>query len=175
VFAFAAGSQHTYDYINNNPEVMAAPVDYTNDVRVMAQIDNFISINNCIDMDLFGQVNAESAGIRHISGTGGQLDFAMGAYLSNGGKSFICMSSTMTDKQGNLKSRIVPTLTPGSITTDPRSCIHYIVTEYGMVNMKGLNTWQRAEQIINIAHPQFRDQLIADAEKAGIWRRSQKR
>jgi acyl-CoA hydrolase len=154
---------------------MAAPVDYTNDVRVMAQIDNFISINNCIDMDLFGQVNAESAGIRHISGTGGQLDFAMGAYLSNGGKSFICMSSTMTDKQGNLKSRIVPTLTPGSITTDPRSCIHYIVTEYGMVNMKGLNTWQRAEQIINIAHPQFRDQLIADAEKAGIWRRSQKR
>jgi acyl-CoA hydrolase len=141
----------------------------------MAQIDNFISINNCIDMDLFGQVNAESAGIRHISGTGGQLDFAMGAYLSNGGKSFICMSSTMTDKQGNLKSRIVPTLTTGSITTDPRSCIHYIVTEYGMVNMKGLNTWQRAEQIINIAHPQFRDQLIADAEKAGIWRRSQKR
>jgi acyl-CoA hydrolase len=126
-------------------------------------------------MDLFGQVNAESAGIRHISGTGGQLDFAMGAYLSNGGKSFICMSSTMTDKQGNLKSRIVPTLTTGSITTDPRSCIHYIVTEYGMVNMKGLNTWQRAEQIINIAHPQFRDQLIADAEKAGIWRRSQKR
>ena len=120
-------------------------------------------------------MNAESAGTKHISGTGGQLDFAMGAYLSNGGKSFICMSSTMTDKQGNLKSRIVPTLTPGSICTDPRTCVNYIVTEYGMVNMKGLSTWERAEQIINIAHPQFRDQLIADAEKAGIWRRTNKK
>jgi acyl-CoA hydrolase len=141
----------------------------------MAQIPNFISINNCIDMDLFGQVNAESAGVKHISGTGGQLDFVMGAYLSQGGKSFICMSSTMTDKEGNLKSRIVPTLTPGAICTDPRSCVHYIVTEYGMVNMKGLNTWQRAEAIVGLAHPQFRDELIASAEKMKIWRRSNKR
>ena len=175
VFAFAAGTKKLYDYIDRNPDVMAAPVDYTNDVRVMAQIDNFISINNAIDMDLFGQVNAESAGTKHISGTGGQLDFAMGAYLSNGGKSFICMSSTVMGKDGTLKSRIVPTLTTGSIATDPRTCGHYIVTEYGMVNLKGLSTWQRAEQIINIAHPDFRDQLIADAEKMNIWRRSNKK
>ena len=175
VFAFAAGSQKLYDYIDHNPEVMAAPVDYTNAVEVIAQIDNFISINNAIDMDLFGQVNAESAGIKHISGTGGQLDFAMGAYQSKGGKSFICMSSTVTGKDGSLKSRIVPTLTPGSIATDPRTCVHYIVTEYGMVNMKGLSTWERAEQIINIAHPDFREQLIQDAEKMGIWRKSNKR
>ena len=154
---------------------MAAPVDYTNDVRVMAQIDTFISINNAIDMDLFGQVNAESAGTKHISGTGGQLDFAMGAYLSNGGKSFICMSATVMGKDGTLKSRIVPTLTNGSIATDPRTCGHYIVTEYGMVNLKGLNTWERADKIISIAHPQFRDELIKDAEKMGIWRRSNKR
>ena len=174
VFAFAAGSKELYDYVDRNPDVMAAPVDYTNDVRVMAQIDNFISINNAIDMDLYGQVNAESAGTKHISGTGGQLDFAMGAYLSKGGKSFICMSSTVTDKQGNVKSRIVPTLTPGSIATDPRSCTHYIVTEYGMVNMKGLSTWQRAEAAISLAHPDFREQLIKDAEKMGIWRRSNK-
>ncbi|MBQ5799484.1 MAG: butyryl-CoA:acetate CoA-transferase, partial [Oscillospiraceae bacterium] len=151
-----------------------APVDYTNDVRVIAQIDNFISINNAIDCDLFGQVNAESAGVKHISGTGGQLDFAMGAYMSNGGKSFICMSSTVTGKDGSLKSRIVPTLTPGSICTDPRSCTHYLVTEYGMANLKGLSTWQRAEALIAIAHPDFREQLIADAEKMGIWRRSNK-
>ena len=175
VFAFAAGTKKLYDYIDRNPDVMAAPVDYTNDVRVMAQIDNFISINNAIDMDLFGQVNAESAGTKHISGTGGQLDFAMGAYLSNGGKSFICMSSTVMGKDGTLKSRIVPTLTNGSIATDPRTCGHYIVTEYGMVNLKGLSTWQRAEQIIGIAHPDFRDQLIADAEKMNIWRRSNKK
>ena len=174
VYAFAAGTQKLYDYVDRNPDVMAAPVDYTNDVRVIAQLDNFISINNAIDMDLFGQVNAESAGLKHISGTGGQLDFVMGAYLSKGGKSFICMSSTVTGKDGTVKSRIVPTLTPGSIATDPRSCVHYIVTEYGMVNLKGLSTWERAEALISIAHPDFREQLIQDAEKMHIWRRSNK-
>ena len=174
VYAFAAGSQKLYDYVDRNPAVMAAPVDYTNDVRVLAQLDNFISINNAIDMDLFGQVNAESAGLKHISGTGGQLDFVMGAYLSKGGKSFICMSSTVTGKDGTVKSRIVPTLTPGSIATDPRSCVQYIVTEHGMVNLKGLSTWERAEAIISIADPQFREQLIQDAQKMGIWRRSNK-
>ena len=174
VYAFAAGSKKLYDYVDRNPEVMAAPVDYTNDVRVLAQLDNFISINNAIDLDLFGQVNAESAGLKHISGTGGQLDFVMGAYLSKGGKSFICLSSTVTGKDGTMKSRIVPTLTPGSIATDPRSCVHYIVTEYGMVNLKGLSTWQRAEALISIAHPDFREQLIQDAEKMHIWRRSNK-
>ena len=160
--------------MNRNPDVMAAPVDYTNDVRVIGKIDNFISINNAVDLDLFGQVNAESAGLKHISGTGGQLDFVMGAYLSKGGKSFICLSSTVTGKDGTMKSRIVPTLTNGSICTDPRSCVHYIVTEYGMVNLKGLSTWERAEALISIAHPDFREQLIADAEKMGIWRRSNK-
>ena len=174
VYAFAAGSKKLYDYVDRNPDVMAAPVDYTNDVRGLAQLDNFISINNAIDMDLFGQVNAESAGLKHISGTGGQLDFVMGAYLSKGGKSFICMSSTVTGKDGTVKSRIVPTLTPGSICTDPRSCVHYIVTEYGMVNLKGLSTWERAEALISIAHPDFREQLIQDAEKMHIWRRSNK-
>ena len=175
VYAFAAGTQKLYDYIDRNPDVMAAPVDYTNAVGVIAQLDNFISINNAIDMDLFGQVNAESAGTKHISGTGGQLDFVMGAYLSKGGKSFICMSSTVTGKDGSVKSRIVPTLTPGSIVTDPRSCTQYIVTEYGMVNLKGLSTWERAEKLISIAHPDFRDGLIADAEKLGVWRRSSRR
>ena len=174
VYAFAAGTQKLYDYVDRNPAVMAAPVDYTNDVRVLAQLDNFISINNAIDMDLFGQVNAESAGLKHISGTGGQLDFVMGAYLSKGGKSFICMSSTVTGKDGSVKSRIVPTLTPGSIATDPRSCVQYIVTEHGMINLKGLSTWERAEAIISIADPQFREQLIQDAEKMHIWRRSNK-
>ena len=174
VYAFAAGTQKLYDYVDRNPAVMAAPVDYTNDVRVLAQLDNFISINNAIDMDLFGQVNAESAGLKHISGTGGQLDFVMGAYLSKGGKSFICMSSTVTGKDGTVKSRIVPTLTPGSIATDPRSCVQYIVTEHGMINLKGLSPGERAEAIISIADPQFREQLIQDAEKMGIWRRSNK-
>ena len=175
VYAFAAGSKDMYDYMDLNPDVMAAPVDYTNDVRVISQLDKFISINNVVDLDLFGQVNAESAGIRQISGTGGQLDFVLGAYLSKGGKSFICLSSSMTDKNGNARSRIVPTLSSGSICTDPRSTVQYLCTEYGIINLKGLNTWERAAAIISIAHPDFRDDLVASAEKMGIWRKSNKR
>ena len=92
---------------------MSAPVDYTNDVRTISALDNFMSINNAVDLDLFGQVNAESAGIKHISGAGGQLDFVLGAYLSKGGKSFICCSSTFKNKAGELQSRILPTLNTG--------------------------------------------------------------
>lgn len=175
VYAFGAGTQKLYDYVNNNPECMSAPVDYTNDVRVISSIDNFMSINNAVDVDLFGQVNAESAGTKHISGAGGQLDFVLGAYLSNGGKSFICCSSTFKTKDGTVKSRILPTLNPGSIVTDTRANIHYLVTEYGKVNLKGASTWEKCAKIISVAHPDFRDELIAEAEKMHIWRASNKR
>ena len=131
VFAFGAGTQKLYDYVNNNPECMSAPVSYTNDARTIAQIDNFISINNIVDVDLFGQMNAESARIKKISGAGGQLDFVLGAYLSRGGKSFICCSSTFKKKDGTLESRIRPTLETGSVVTDARPCAHWFVTEYG--------------------------------------------
>ncbi len=173
-YAFGAGTKKLYDYLDENPELMSAPVSYTNDIRSISALDNFISINNAVDIDLFGQVNSESAGTKHISGAGGQLDFVLGAYLSNGGKSFICCSSTFTDKEGNLKSRILPTLNPGSIVTDTRANVHYVVTEYGKVNLKGLSAWQKCEALISIAHPQFRDELIAEAEKLKIWRRSNK-
>ena len=163
-----------YDYLNDNPECMSAPVDYTNSIATISSIDNFISINNAVDVDLYGQISAESSGIRQISGAGGQLDFVMGAYLSNGGKSFVCLSSTFTNKKGETFSRILPTLHNGSVVTDTRSNAHYIVTEYGMANLKGKSTWERAEALINIAHPDFRDQLIKDAETAHIWRRSNK-
>jgi butyryl-CoA:acetate CoA-transferase len=176
VYAFGGGTQKLYDYVNDNPECMAAPVDYTNDVRTVAQLDNFVSINNAVDLDLFGQVNAESAGPRNISGAGGQLDFVLGAYLSHGGKSFICLSSTFKNKKtGQVESRIMPTLAPGSIVTDTRANIHYLCTEYGCVNLKGLPTWQKAEAIISVAHPDFRDSLIDAAAKMNIWRRSNKR
>ncbi|MGI6012586.1 MAG: butyryl-CoA:acetate CoA-transferase [Ruminococcus sp.] len=175
VYAFAAGSQELYDYIDNNPEMYSASVGYVNDVRTVSALDNFMSINNAVNIDLFGQVNAESAGVKHISGAGGQLDFVLGAYLSKGGKSFICCSSTFKDKAGNLKSRILPVLDSGSIVTDTRTNTHFVVTEYGKVNLKGLSTWQRCEKLISIAHPEFRDQLIKDAEKMNIWRASNKR
>ena len=173
-YAFGAGTKKMYDYLDENPELMSAPVDYTNDVRTIAQLDNFISINNAVDFDLFGQINAESAGTKHISGAGGQLDFVLGAYLSKGGKRIVCCSSTFTRKDGTVESRIQPTLAQGSIITDTRANTHYLVTEYGKVCLKGLSAWERTEKIISIAHPDFRDWLIEEADKMHIWRRSNK-
>lgn len=173
-YAFGLGTKKMYDYLNDNPELLSAPVDYTNSAAQIAKLDNFISINNTVDVDLFGQISAESSGIKQISGAGGQLDFVLGAYLSNGGKSFICCSSTFKDKEGNLQSRILPTLHPGSAVTDTRANTMYLVTEYGIANLKGLSTWQRAEAIIGLAHPDFREELIKDAEKMKIWRRTNK-
>lgn len=171
-YAFAAGTQRLYDYLDHNLECMAAPVDYVNSIARVASIDNFISINGAVDLDLYGQVSSESSGIHHISGAGGQQDFVMGAYLSNGGKSFICCSSTVKDKKtGELRSRIRPTLIEGSIATCTRTNLHYVVTEYGKVNVKGMSTWERAEALISVAHPQFQEELIREAEKMGIWRK----
>jgi acyl-CoA hydrolase len=161
--------------LNENPECLGAPVDYTNDVRVISQLDNFVSINNAVDVDLFGQINAESSGPAHISGAGGQLDFVLGAYLSKGGKSFVCCPSTYKDKDGSIKSRIRPMLKEGSIVTDTRTNAHFIVTEYGKANLKGLTVWERAEAMINIAHPDFREELIKEAEKMNIWLPSHRR
>lgn len=174
VYAFGAGTQKLYDYLDDNPQCMSAPVDYTNSIDSISAIDNFMSINNAVDIDLFGQVSSESSGIKHISGAGGQLDFVLGAYKSNGGKSFICCSSTFTDKKGEMHSRILPTLHPGSVVTDTRANIHYLVTEYGKVNLKGLSAWEKCEKIISVAHPDFREELIQEAEKMHIWRRSNK-
>lgn len=175
-YAFAAGTQKLYDFLNNNPECMAAPVNYVNDIARVSQIDNFTSINGAVDIDLYGQVSSESSGTNHISGAGGQQDFVMGAYLARGGKSFICCSSSVKDKKtGELKSRIRPTLVEGSVVTATRTNLHWIVTEYGKFNVKGKSTWERAEGLIAIAHPQFREELIAEAEKMRIWRRSNKR
>lgn len=170
-YAFGMGSQKLYDFVHNNPQLMSCPVDYINDVNKVAMIDNFISINNAVEIDLFGQVSSESTGTKQISGTGGQLDFVLGSYLSRGGKSFICLSSTY-GKEENVRTRIVPTLAPGSISTVCRSCTHWVVTEYGKVNLKGKNTWQRAEALISIAHPDFHDELVRAAEEMKIWRNS---
>ena len=170
VYSFAAGSQRVYDFLNDNRECMTAPIDYVNDIRTIAAIDNFASICGAVEVDLYGQVSAESSGFRQISGAGGQQDFVLGAYLSRGGKSFICCSSTYVDKNGTSHSCIVPSLAQGTAVTEARPNTMYVVTEYGAVNLKGMTTWQRAEALIGIANPIFRDKLIAQAEKQGIWR-----
>jgi len=172
-YAFAAGSQFLYDWMDMNPSLASYPVSYTNAPHIMAQNDNMMSINACVEVDLFGQISSESSGTRHISGTGGQLDYATGAYMSEGGMSFICCNASYTDKKtGTIKSRITPMLPQGSIVTVPRTQAHMIVTEYGVADLAGRSTWQRAEALINIAHPDLRDDLVKEAEKMNIWRKN---
>ena len=168
------GSQALYDWVDQNPGVVVEPLEYVNAPETIGKLDNMISINNCIAVDLYGQVCAESAGLRHISGTGGQLDYLTGDAMSKGGKAFICMTSSFVDKTGVRRSRVLPHF-GGDIVTDPRSQAYYIVTEYGAVNLAGRSTWERAELLVSIAHPDFREDLIAAAEDQKIWRRSNKR
>lgn len=168
VTGMVIGSEALYNWVDHNPGIAIAPLEYVNAAESIAKNDNMISINNCIAVDLYGQVCAESAGLRHISGTGGQLDYMTGAAMSKGGKAFICMTSTYTDSNGEMKSRIVPHFA-GDIVTDPRSQSYYVCTEYGVVNLVGRTTWERAELLISIAHPDFRDDLIKGAERQKIW------
>ena len=170
-YSFAAGTQKLYDFMKDNPSVAAYPVDYTNHPFIASKIDKLISINSAVEIDLSGQVCSESAGPYIISGAGGQLDFVEAAYNSKGGKTFICLPSTFTDKAGKTHSRIKGMMTLGSIITDTRPGVQYVVTEYGKVNLKGMSSWQRAEGLISIAHPDFRDDLIAEAKELRIWRK----
>lgn len=175
VFTFAYGSTELYDFLDEHPDMVTASVDYVNDPHIIAEHDNFISINAAVEVDLYGQISAETSGTKQISGTGGQLDFVTGACNSKGGKSIISITSTFTDKQGVAHSRIVPHFPLATTTTTPRHSVQYIATEFGIYNLRAKSLWQRAEGLINIAHPDFRDQLIKDAEAAGIWRPSNKR
>jgi acyl-CoA hydrolase len=162
VFTFALGSKDLYATANRNPDMQCQPVDYTNLPHIIMQNDRAVSINNTTQIDLQGQAASESDGHRHISGTGGQLQFVRGAYAAKGGKSFICLSSTY-EKHGQRKSRIVLELTTGNIVTTPRSDVMYVVTEYGMVNLKGKSVPERAAALISIAHPDFREGLERQA------------
>lgn len=173
-YTFAMGTSKLYNFLDNNPICNIFPVNYTNNPWVIAQNDNVVAINNAVELDLYGQVCSESSGVRQISGTGGQFDYIFGAYKSKGGKAFICLSSTVKSN-GGMVSRIKPTLTSGATVTVPRSVTSYVVTEYGIANIKGKSTYERAEAIIGLAHPDFRDALIKEAEAMNIWRRSNKK
>ena len=174
VFSICNGSRELYQFLDKNLDILSAPMRYVNNPETIRQLDYFVSINGCIAIDLFGQVSSESVGTRQISGTGGQLDFVTGAYTAEHGRSFLAMPSSRVDKNGVRHSNVVPKFTGGEIITTPRAQTMYIVTEYGAVNLAGLTTWQRAEKIINIAHPDFREELIKEADAQHIWRRSNK-
>ena len=179
VYTFAMGSSELYEYLDRNEGCLKFPAAHTNDPFVISQNEKVFGVNNCLHVDLYTQVSSESIGPKQVSGVGGQWDFIYGAFRSKGGKGFVCMNSTATrkDKEGNtiVESRVVPTFTPGTNVTLARFFTFYVATEYGCTNMKGLSTWQRAEEIIKLAHPDFRDGLIKDAEKLGLWRESNKR
>lgn len=169
VYTFAMGTRKLYDFLHLNTNCAIYPVEYTNDPFVIAQNDKVFSLCSGLAVDLLGQVSSESVGFRQISATGGQLDFHYASYRSKGGKGFVCMPSTSKRKDGSLQSRIVPTLVSGTTVTVPRALTNYLATEYGVINLKGLSTWERAEALISIAHPAFRDELVKEAEKSHIW------
>ncbi len=168
VYTFAMGTKKLYDFLDGNPDCLLAPVDYTNDPFTIARNDNMVCLNNAIEVDLYGQVASETSGIRQISGTGGQLDFILAAAHSKGGKGLICLSSTYTERDGTVRSRILPHLGPCQIVTVPRSYNQFVITEYGIADLRAKTTWERAEELISVAHPDFREQLIRDAEAQGL-------
>lgn len=165
VTTFAYGSKRIYDYIDDNPAIEILPVEYVNDPAVICKNDNMISINAALEVDFFGQVCAESVGTKHMSGSGGQIDYVRGACQSKGGKSFIAFTSTA---KGGTISKIKPILTPGAICTTSKNDVDYIVTEYGIAHLRGRSLGERTKQLIAIAHPDFRDELTFEAKKRGI-------
>lgn len=162
VITFLAGTRTLYDFVADNPTIEMLPVDYVNDPNVIAQNDNLVSINSCIEVDLTGQVNAETIGGRQFSGLGGQVDFVRGSQASKGGRSIITMPSTASSGR---VSRIVPSFAPGAAVTTSRGDVDYIVTEYGVAKLKGRTLRQRALALIAIAHPDFRDALMEEFNK----------
>lgn len=154
------GSQELYNWLDEEPMLFRpADVDYVHSPERISRMKRVISINGGVELDLMGQENAESAGSRQLSGTGGQLDFLEGAFRSEGGKGFICLASTHKKKDGTLKSNIVPFVPGGSVVSAPRSMIQYVATEFGVAKLSGLSLRERAEAMISIAHPDFREEL----------------
>ena len=165
---FCLGTRELYDFCDHNESLYFAPYNYINDLQHIAANDNAVSINSALSVDLLGQVSAESIGFRQYSGTGGQVNFVKGAQMSKGGKSFIAINSSFTDKSGKLRSKICLSFPPGTAVTTPRNEVQYIVTEYGCVNMKMLSRADRALALIGLAHPDFREELKDQAREVGL-------
>jgi 4-hydroxybutyrate CoA-transferase len=162
VVTFLMGTKRLYDFVNSNPMVEMYPVDYVNSPRVIMQNYKMVSINSCVQVDFMGQVSSESIGLKQFSGVGGQVDFVRGASMATGGKSIIAMPSTAS---GGRISKIVPLLDEGAAVTTSRNDVQYIVTEYGIAELRGKSLKERGRALIKIAHPDFRKQLRSEWEK----------
>ena len=163
--AYFIGDRRLWDFARDNPAFCQKEIQWTNDVRKIDSNDHVDTNNNAMEIDLTGQVNAESIGPRQYSGTGGQLEWVLGAQWSRGGKSILALRSSYRDKQGQLHSKIVPQLAPGTIVTTPRTCVQYVATEYGVADLRYKSVSERARALIAIAHPDFRAEL---AQAAGV-------
>jgi acyl-CoA hydrolase len=162
---FAFGTRRLYDFIDSNPLIEMHDSEWINDPHTISRNDNVVSINATLEVDLSGQCASEAIGPRQYSGAGGQMDFTEGAWKSNGGKAFLALYSTYKDKSGVLHSSIVPSLTPGSMVTTTRNDVQYVVTEYGVAWLKGFSLRQRVKDLVRIAHPDFREELLEGAKK----------
>ena len=173
ICAFTVGSQRLYDYINNNPTVQFKSSTYANDPYTIGRNNKFVSINATLEMDLTGQCASESTGVRQFSGSGGQAETIQGSQMSPGGKSIVAMHSTYVAKDENgkevLRSKIVPFLTPGAAVTTSRNDVDYVVTEYGIAWLRAKTIEERVQELVKIAHPDFRQWLLEEAEKNMIW------
>jgi acyl-CoA hydrolase len=174
VFTFSLCTKETMDFMANNPLLASYNCDYVTHTSMVSAEENMFSINATLEVDIMGQAASESMGYTQYSGTGGALSFTYGSYESRGGTAVLCLPATYTDKEGKLHSKIKATLTPGSVVTVPRTVVSTVATEYGVVNIKGLSLWSRTEALINIAHPDFREELAGEAQKMNIWRKSNK-
>jgi 4-hydroxybutyrate CoA-transferase len=155
VITFLMGSREFYDWVDDNPIIEMRTVDYTNNPYIIAQNKNMVAINSALEVDLLGQVCADTIGPKQFSGVGGQLDFVRGARMSEGGKAVIALPSTV---KGGI-SRIVPTLKEGAAVTTSRNDVDYVVTDYGIASLKGKTVRDRMKALINIAHPSVREEL----------------
>jgi 4-hydroxybutyrate CoA-transferase len=170
IFTFAMGTRKLYDWIDDNPGIEFYPVDFVNNPHIIGKNDNLVSINACLQVDLTGQVCSESMGWKQYTHPGGQLDFVDGAFQSKGGISIIATQAVARPKSsgGQAISKIAPNITPGGIITTPRSCADYVITEFGPAKMKGQSVRQRVNNIINVAHPDFRDELKFEARRRDL-------
>ena len=165
VTTLALGSKRLYDFLHENSAVDFAPVDWVNDPRVIAREPNFVAINATTEVDFYGQCASETVGGRYYSSSGGQYDFSRGAMYSKNGQGFIVLTSTA---RGGTMSKIRPALTPGSVVTTSKNTVDKVVTEFGVAEMRGRTLQQRAQALIGIAHPSFRDELTSAAREMAL-------